>query len=43
MSKDFICPLCGEDMEHWNMDIYECGNCNYMIVEEDLEDIYMVN
>ncbi|WP_306792897.1 hypothetical protein [Neobacillus paridis] len=28
---DNICPICGEEMEHWNQGIYECKECGAMI------------
>lgn len=35
---DNICPICGEEMEHWNQGIYECLECGLMLPLGDLED-----
>lgn len=32
-----ICPVCGEDMQQWQADIYECGECGNMFDIEVLE------
>jgi tRNA(Ile2) C34 agmatinyltransferase TiaS len=37
---DVICPVCGEDMKHWNQGIYECKDCGTMIAIEDLDEFF---
>ncbi len=38
--ENYMCPLCGEEMEHWNQGIYECNECGSMIPQDDLDEIY---
>ena len=39
MKKEIIfCPSCGEEMNSWQGDIYECENCGNMIDVEVFED-----
>ncbi|WP_194287443.1 hypothetical protein [Gracilibacillus oryzae] len=37
--NSYICPLCGEEMKHWNQGIYECPDCGNMMDGDDLEEI----
>ncbi|WP_276310386.1 hypothetical protein [Bacillus sp. TYF-LIM-B05] len=29
--REIFCAACGEEMKHWNQEIYECKECGTMI------------
>ncbi|WP_217807168.1 phage terminase large subunit family protein [Tuberibacillus sp. Marseille-P3662] len=37
MDQIMMCPVCGDEMEHWNQGIYECSECGVMIDSEAME------
>lgn len=34
---EYYCPNCGDEMVHWNQEIYECESCEIMIDVESQE------
>lgn len=35
---EIYCPICGEEMEQWHGDIFECIDCGIMIDIEIFKD-----
>jgi transposase len=38
MMDEMFCPICGEEMKHWNQGIYECEDCEIMIDSDIFDD-----